>query len=383
VKHIPESRLGFKQLLALLAGFAFCASLADASGITFTCATGGEDPDTFATGTCAYLNSAVSALYGSLFSNANASVYVSMGGASPLSGNDTSKGSVTYAQYAAALAASAAAGGDPIQIAAAASLGPSGAANAVYGNSRVNISTALAQALGISADMNLDNGFTASGSQCSPIGSPGCYNGLITIANPKDVANATGNGLYFGSGDTPSGDYNFYSLVEQQTNEILGMYSCVGTNSAVLKNACSGSLENLPSADDLFRYSGPGSIATVTAAVGRVSDGYAYFSYDGGATNGADGLVYNTSVTGNAFTTDPSGAFADFTANCVGGLYSVQDDVACAGTDYSLLSDGGADLNVLDAIGYEEPMSVPEPGTLFLCGAGIIAVFAYRRARRA
>ncbi len=376
----------FGRSLWLVAGILTCASVAAASGIAFTCnTTTADDPDTYAAGTCAYLNGAIAASYSSIFTDANASIYVSLSSSSPLSENLTSTGTVTYAQYAAALAATAASSGDPIQIAAAASLSGGSPASAAYGKGSVDISTALAGALGIAADFTGgNNGLTSAALPCSPPGSPGCYNGLIAISTPAHVAGATGgaDSLYFGTGATPAGDYNFYSLVEQQTDEILGMYSCVATTSAVLKDSCSAAT-NTPSADDLFRYSAPENLSTVGSAVGSTNGGYAYFSYNGGATNGADGFVYNSAPRGGVFASDPAGGYADFSANCVGGPYSVEDEMACTGTAVNILHDGGAEVNILNAIGYEEPVNVPEPGTLSLLAAGVIAIGAYRRMRRA
>jgi len=121
-----------------------------------------------------------------------------------------------------------------------------------------------------------------------------------------------------------------------------------------------------PSAVDLFRYQAPGTLVLESTTPG------AYFSYDGGATNGADGAIYNTLANGNDY--------ADFTQNC----QFVQDADGCLGSTQYITTDGGAEVNILDAVGYnqnEQPPPTPEPGTmsLFATGLGGIAVLLRRR----
>jgi len=97
----------------------------------------------------------------------------------------------------------------------------------------------------------------------------------------------------------------------------------------------------------------------------------AYFSYDGGTTNGANSFVYNTNANG--------ADYADFLNNCPAGPLSVQDAYGCPGVDagLSILNDGGAEVNILNAVGYD--LAAPEPGTMALFGLGLTAIALYRR----
>ncbi len=166
-------------------------------------------------------------------------------------------------------------------------------------------------------------------------------------------------------------------------DEILGTTSCVTTQTTPLSNNCQGN--NTPSAADLFRYSGPGALVLDSSL--STTPG-AYFSYDGGVTDGATTNVgvkfYNT--------LDNEDDYGDFVTNCSGGAgsFSVQDAEGCPGTDAGLdiKNDGGAEINMLNAVGYElYPSSspVPEPRTLFLLVPVLLAgaYFARRRYRLA
>ncbi len=79
----------------------------------------------------------------------------------------------------------------------------------------------------------------------------------------------------------------------------------------------------------------------------------AYFSYDGGATNGANGIagtpkVYNTLANG-----DDYADFVSSSPDC-GTDIAVQDAKGCPGEDKGLtiLNDGGGEINILNAVGY-------------------------------
>jgi hypothetical protein len=154
----------------------------------------------------------------------------------------------------------------------------------------------------------------------------------------------------------------------------------VTTETAPLSNACPGN--NVPSAADLFRYSGAGALVldgSLSTTPG------AYFSYNGGLTDGATANVglkfYNTLDNGDDY--------GDFVSNCSAGpdSLSVQDAVICPGIDAGLtiLNDGGAEINMLNAVGYElYPSSspVPEPRTLFILVPVLLVVYFGRRRYR-
>ncbi len=352
---------------------AFGAALASADTLSFTC-----DPSISAA-TCNYLNTTVAANYTSTFSNLNADIYITYGTTGLASSNTGTDNQVTYTQYAAALSAAAAASGNTVQIDAVAALTAYDAS--VYGRGNVDITSALADALGISGDVQGGiSGITAPlGIMCSDPGTSGCYNGVITVTNDPSTT------LYYDNlgGTEPSDAYDFYATVEHEVDEILGTTSCITTETFPLTNGCPGNTtpSTTPSAADLFRYSGPGALvldSSLSTAPG------AYFSYNGGVTNGA------TSNVGVKFynTLDNGEDYGDFATDCGGGAgsFSVQDADGCPGTDAGLtiLNDGGAEINMLNAVGYElypSISSVPEPLTLVILVPLVLLVAFYARRR--
>lgn len=343
----------------LAIGVALGASLASAGTISFTC-----DPS-IGTATCDYLNTTVAGNYSSSFSNANANIYIQFGVTGLAESTTGFDNQVTYSQYAAALAAAALASGDVAQIDAVAALTNFDAS--VYGNGNVDITSALANALGLGGDViGGITGTTAGGSACSTPGTAGCYNGIITMSNAP-------NTFYFDNlgGPEPADEYDFYGTAEHEIDELLGASSCVTTTTMPLSDDCPGT--GTPSAVDLFRYSSAGNLVLDSSL--STTPG-AYFSYDGGMTNGANGFVYNTLDNGEDY--------ADFLSNCPGGPFSIQDAEGCPGTDagQSIINDGGAEINILDTVGYDlAPSAIPEPGSVALFGAGLLVLGAYRRRR--
>jgi hypothetical protein len=306
------------------------------------------------------LNTTVAGLYNSTFSNANADIYIQYG-ATDLGQSSQFQNFVTYSTYLSALKAEN--GPGAVRAGAVASL-PS-VEPALYNSGDINITTALAAALGITTDAfgNAVTGTTLGGSACPTVGSGGCYDAVITLTDSPDT-------FYNRVGAQPSGTYDLYTTVEHETDEVLGTASCVDTNGASLANGCG---DPNASAVDLFRYSSKGTRVFENTTPG------AYFSYDGGATNGADGNVYNTLSNGDDY--------ADFVSTCPGGPFSVQDAEGCPDTSgLDISNDGGAEINLLDAVGYNllptTPTSVPEPVPVCLLGAGL-AVLGWVRLRRA
>ena len=115
-----------------------------------------------------------------------------------------------------------------------------------------------------------------------------------------------------------------------------------------LADGCGGST---PSAVDLFRYSGAGDLILDSSL--STTPG-AYFSYDGGTTNGANGVantpkVYNTLANG-----DDYADFVSSSPDC-GTDIAVQDAEGCPGEDAGLtiLNDGRGEINILNAVGYD------------------------------
>lgn len=306
-------------------------------------------------GTCSYLNGTIASLYTDVFSNVNASIYIQYG-STGLGESETTDTQVPYETYLADLTGTS--NGSAIDTAALASL----AANDIlpYGCDDVDIPTALGTALGITGQ----TGTTASGASCR-LGTGGCYNGIITITTDTSL-------LYYRSlsgGSITGSEYDFFSVVEHETDEVLGTASCIDTTGSTLADGCGAAT---PSAVDLFRYNA-GVLVTTNSAIGQASlPAGAYFSFNGGVTNGADGATYNTAADGLDY--------ADFTQDCA----FVQDATGCPGQSLDITSDGDAEIDILEAVGYQDPPPVPEPSTIGLFAGGL-AVFgvAYRRRKRA
>jgi hypothetical protein len=331
-----------------------------ATGITYTC-----DPNIDATqaGTCAYLNSAIAGIYNSTFSNANASIYVDYGTTGLGESTTGSYNEVSYSAYLNALSNNP--NKDTIDVDALAAL--NNLDTAIYGSGSVEITSALGQALGFSSMI----GTTADGDECFHPGTGGCYNGIITITTPANLSSETSGSqtLYYrqNGGTQPSNAYDFYSVVEHETDEVLGTASCIVTTTTALSDPCPLSGTGTPSAVDLFRYSSVDALIPDSAP--STTSG-AYFSYDGGATNGAAGAIYNTMDNGKDY--------ADFVQNCG----QIQDEDGCLGGRLDIDTDGGAEINILNAVGFN--VNAPEPGTTGMLGLGLaLGIGAYRRRRSA
>jgi uncharacterized protein (TIGR03437 family) len=318
--------------LCLLGAFPGTAIPAFA-GLTYTC-----DPNIDATvaGTCAYLNSTIAGLYNSTFGNANANIYIMYGNTDLGQSDQGYDNQVPWTAYLAALTANSQASGNPVQVAAVKALNSLDVAP--YGNGVVDLPSALVNALGLASEVTeLGNlGITVPGGAfCTTPGSAACYNGIITITNTPGI-------LYYRTGGSEGRDqFDFYSTVEHETDELLGTASCVETTGPALADECPATPGvNTPSAVDLYRYQSAGNLVMISLTPG------AYFSYNGGQTNGANGNVYNTLDNGDDY--------ADFVSTCR-STPSIQDAEVCAGTDGGLdiTNDGGAEINILNAVGYK------------------------------
>jgi hypothetical protein len=333
---------------------AIAVSLPAYADITYAC-----DPSVDLTqpGTCSYLNGAVAALYKNIFSNAGASIYIQQNGGG-LGGSETSLATISYGTYLSGLTSHAST--DAIDVAAVSAL--NSIDTLAYGTGSVTVTTALAVALGFNPSAL--SGITKTGASCSTPGSAGCYNGVITLSTPANLP--SGQSFYWNQNGGTQGPsaYDIYSVVEHETDEILGTASCIDTQTSPLSDFCGS---GTPSAVDLFRYSSPGQLVLDSSL--STTPG-AYFSFNGGVTNGAAGAIYHTA--------DDLEDYADFESNCM----FVQDATGCLGKDLEINNDGGAEINILDAVGFNQN-TVPEPGTISLFAVSLVVLVAYRRRRRA
>ena len=135
----------------------------------------------------------------------------------------------------------------------------------------------LGTALGISGLNGINVAETAP---CTPY-TANCYNEIVTVADAATQANE-GISLYYDNlGGTEGANlFDFYAVVQHETDEVLGTSSCISTQSSTLNDVCDfAGGTGVPSAVDLSRYKSPGVLAkdtTPSTAAGQ------YFSYDGG-----------------------------------------------------------------------------------------------------
>jgi hypothetical protein len=329
--------------------FAACVTLIStgaSAGLTYTC---DSTIDATVAGTCATLNSSIAGLYNNTFSNANADIYIQYGTTGLGESTSGFLNLVSYNAYRAALMSTAS--HNATDTAALASLPI--AEPALYNGGKIQVTSALGQALGLTGLL----GTTATGAPCSTPGSGGCYNGIITITSPAGLLAANGQSLYYRTGPFSPDAYDFYSVVEHETDEVLGSSSCIDTGGASLADGCGGSNA---AAVDLFRYNA-GSRVFIDGTPG------AYFSSDGGVTKGE---IYNTLSNGDDY--------ADFITNCK----HVQDATGCLGQSFDITTDGGVELSILDSVGFNlraQVTAVPEPESLALFGLGVMALVVARR----
>ena len=137
---------------------------------------------------------------------------------------------------------------------------------------------------------------------------------------------------------------------------MLGTSSCISTQTS-LSDACDSATKGVgtPSAVDLFRYSSAGHLVLDSSLSTTAG---AYFSYNGGTTNGAKGeggtaKFYNTLANGEDYAD-----YVPSSPSCRTNL-ALQDESGCPGSDKgsTILNDGGSEVNILTAVGYSVPSS--------------------------
>jgi len=251
-----------------------------------------------------------------------------------------------------------------------------GTTNPVGSSDGVAVTSSLDAALGLAGAY----GVNTSDQSCT-IGNSGCYNDIITVS--KSLA------FYYDIGSYISGEYDFFTAVEHETDEALGTSSCIAntpggtapTPSSGCANGQYGQAIPGVSAADLFRYSAPGTRTFVGANGNQAEGSSAYFSINGGKTPIA---WYNN--------TNNDNDYGDWEAACK----YVQDAVGCnnsTSAGLNITNDGGAEVAALDAVGYNltnygevisgiNPVAAPEPDTTELVAWGLLAVLAGGIVRR-
>jgi Abnormal spindle-like microcephaly-assoc'd, ASPM-SPD-2-Hydin len=336
------------------------------TGIVYTCASN------VPTSTCNYLNTTVAGYYNNIFTNANADIYIQFG-VTGLGASDGFINLVHYTPYVSALTNKAV----KSSIQASALSGINTYATPAYGTQNiVGISVSLGTALGFTGLIGINAAETAS---CTPYTS-GCYNEVITVANAATQAQE-GFSLYYddqGGTEGPN-QYDFYAVVQHETDEVLGTSSCISTqSSSALSDECDGPVtgsNGIPSVVDLSRYSSPAHLALDTSPSTTAGQ---YFSFDGGVHYGVGGdgnlpKVYNTLDNGDDF--------ADYISSSpdCGTNQAVQDAEGCPGEDAGLtiLNDGESEITILNTVGFDIPEAVltsPAPGSTL---SGTSATFTW------
>jgi hypothetical protein len=337
-----------KIRLAILTPVLLGATLPALATLSYTC-----DPS-IGSGTCAALQgSTVAGEYNSIFTNINANIYITFANIGAFGESFVNLTAVPYSIYYTALGLST---NDPTAYSSLTVSDPLSA----YGNTNGNIdlTPALASALditdggantaGIVPDASSPSGFDS----CTlGVDSP-CYTGAIEISSQYTYV------YPLSPSDSESGD-DFFAIVEHETDETLGTISCIGTNvDSEPYDQCNPTGTDASPAD-LFRYASSGVRSFLNADNGTP----AYFSIDGGVTDIAD------------YTNTPnSGDYGDWVFN---GTGKVQDAELPYGTA-DITTDGGSEIDVLNAVGFN--LSTPEPGSLGLLGAGLAILTGIRAA---
>jgi hypothetical protein len=265
---------------------------------------------------CTTLNTTIAGLYSAAFDNVSAQIYIKLG-TTALGHSSYTLNQKSYSAFRTALVAAESDANDASAIAGSVPL------SSPYPADQVMLTNALDVALGSSPGY----GMMADGSTFCPRTNSACYDGVITISNAVP--------LFFRSGTISSGQFDFFTAVEHETDEILGTASCTfGT--------CGGPYIMPP---DLFRYHSDGSLsfAAGTNHSCSTSDSTnACFSLDGAHMLQQYNNVNNGLDAG------------DWNGSC--GSQLVQDASLCAGVGGVDIA-AGSEILVLDVIGYKAPAS--------------------------
>ncbi len=211
-------------------------------------------------------------------------------------------------------------------------------ASPVNGTNFITMKTANARAVGISA-FGGDNGALFAG-----CGSGTTVDGCI--------------GINFGLTDDQGGLYGATTVIEHEMNEALGLGSNLDGLGVFSGNAAP---------EDLFRY-GSAGVRSFTPQSCSQSNGRAFFSIDGGVTNLNE---FNNCNNG--------GDYGDWITHSPSQIQDAFTD----GSGKPMMAMGLSETRALDAIGYTYKTStVPEPTTVTLMAAGLLAILGVGRRNR-
>jgi hypothetical protein len=284
------------------------------SSVTYTC----DATINAVANVCTTLNTTIASLYTSRFTDVNASIYIKFG-ATGLGQSNYIVNAKSYTSFRNALNLDQS---DASDVTAFTNSVP--VANPIDPTYTVWLTNANARALGFAATA----GLLSDASSICTLGTAGCYDGIITISSTIQAAGH----LFFRTGSINSSEYDFYSVAEHETDEILGTGSCAFPG-------CPSSPPSIHPAD-LYRYSSNGSRSYAAGnnnACSVSNAGNACFSLDG---------VHMLQRYNNLNNGSDAG---DWVTDCSNPL--VQNAGACPGISGQDISPT-AEILVLDVIGY-------------------------------
>ena len=350
--------------------------------VSYTC-----DPSISAA-LCNQLNQTLGSEYADVFTNATANIYITMGTlpATAVGHNDQFYTTVNYSDYYNALKARIHGAADAPAVASL-PVPTSPFSNPINTGYQVSLTSALDGALGFTGAQG-PKGICQPGMSCVQNGcnlgvdsASTCFNGIITLSSSKAFD-------YSDSDGGSKGQYDFFTVVQHETDEVLGTGSCIKAGAQLISPICNNGFWGI-SATDLFRYVGPGQRGFSIDSTGKVTipNTQAIFSIDGGANGIAD---LSNSLAGDDY--------GDLATQC----QHVQDSIGCTNwpgdtnrRGMDLTSDGGTEVAMLDAIGYQLTDNgkrisaatldyTPEPSSIGLVsiGFGMSGVLWRRRRQR-
>ena len=282
------------------------------NAIIYTC-----DPtvDAAVPGLCNRLNTEMAGLYASTFTNATATIYIRFA-ATSLGASTTSYSEMTYANFRIALLATATSANDNTAYVASVP-----AANP-FPTRRVAVTNANLRVLGGSPTGGLDS----AGAGCNVATDANCFDSIITISS----AQLAGGNLWFRTGPPiTASQYDYFSVVQHETDEVLG------TSSQAFGFVFGGNDHISP--PDMFRYHSDGtrSLSAGNNNACTTSD-----------NNNACFSINGTTMVHQYHNTNDGNDAGDWQTNCV----AVQDNAGCLGGANRNI--GPDEILVLDVVGY-------------------------------